>query len=98
MAGVITTKQRHIRQPARRRLTSWLAAWPLSASGKPPGLPRLTEGVGQRALVFSEGHLAGIITPSDASRMVDRLSPPGPGNPAAGNRWRPRLDDMSNHN
>lgn len=38
-------------------------------------LPRLTGGAGQRALIFSNGHLAGIITPSDVSRMVNRLSP-----------------------
>jgi hypothetical protein len=38
-------------------------------------LLRLTEGAGQRALVFSNGHLAGTITPSDVSRMVNRLSP-----------------------
>ncbi len=27
----------------------------------------------RRALVFSDGHLAGIITPSDITRMLDRL-------------------------
>lgn len=37
-------------------------------------LPRLTECAGRRALVFSDGHLAGIITPSDITCMMDRLS------------------------
>ena len=37
-------------------------------------LPRLTECADRRALVFSDGHLAGIITPSDIMRMIDRLS------------------------
>ena len=36
-------------------------------------LPRLTGCADQRALVFSHGHLAGIITPSDITRMIDRL-------------------------
>jgi len=36
-------------------------------------LPRLTECADRRALVFSDGHLAGIITPSDITRMIDRL-------------------------
>jgi Zn-dependent protease/CBS domain-containing protein len=36
-------------------------------------LPRLTECADRRALVFSDGHLAGIITPSDITRMMDRL-------------------------
>jgi Zn-dependent protease/CBS domain-containing protein len=36
-------------------------------------LPRLTECADRRALVFSDGHLAGIITPSDIARMIDRL-------------------------
>ena len=36
-------------------------------------LPRLTECAGRRALIFSNGHLAGIITPSDITRMIDRL-------------------------
>ncbi len=38
-------------------------------------LPRLTECADRRALVFSNGHLAGIITPSDITRMIDRLGP-----------------------
>jgi Zn-dependent protease/CBS domain-containing protein len=36
-------------------------------------LPRLTECADRRALVFSNGHLAGIITPSDITRMIDNL-------------------------
>lgn len=38
-------------------------------------LPHLTERADRRTLVFGNGHLAGIITPSDITRMVDRLSP-----------------------
>jgi Zn-dependent protease/CBS domain-containing protein len=38
-------------------------------------LPRLTESADRRALVLSNGHLTGIITPSDITRMVERLSP-----------------------
>ena len=38
-------------------------------------LPRLTECAERRALVFSNGHLAGIITPSDITWMIDRLGP-----------------------
>ena len=36
-------------------------------------LPRLTDCAGRCALVFSDGHLAGIITPSDITQMIDRL-------------------------
>jgi len=36
-------------------------------------LPRLTECADRRALVFSDGHLAGIISPSDVARMLQRL-------------------------
>jgi Zn-dependent protease len=36
-------------------------------------LPRLTECAGRRALVFSDGHLDGIITPSDITWMIGRL-------------------------
>jgi Zn-dependent protease/CBS domain-containing protein len=38
-------------------------------------LPRLTGCADQRALVFSDGQLAGIITPSDITGMLHRLSP-----------------------
>ena len=37
-------------------------------------LPRLTDCASRRVLVFSDGHLAGIITPSDITQMIDRLS------------------------
>ena len=37
-------------------------------------LPRLTECADRRTLVFSDGHLAGVITPSDITHMMDRLS------------------------
>ena len=36
-------------------------------------LPCLSDGAERRALVFSDGHLAGIITPSDINRMINRL-------------------------
>jgi Zn-dependent protease/CBS domain-containing protein len=36
-------------------------------------LPRLTECADRRALVFRDGRLAGIISPSDVARMLDRL-------------------------
>ena len=45
-----------------------LAAWQFPAVN-----PRLTVCADRRALVFSNGHLAGIITPSDITRMIDRL-------------------------
>jgi Zn-dependent protease/CBS domain-containing protein len=38
-------------------------------------LPRLTACADQRALVFRDGHLAGIVSPSDITRMLDRLGP-----------------------
>ena len=42
-------------------------------------LPRLNEGSENRALVFADGHLAGIVSPSDISRALDRFSRgPGP--------------------
>ena len=37
-------------------------------------LPRLNECSDNRALVFADGHLAGIVSPADISRAVDRLS------------------------
>ena len=36
-------------------------------------IPRLTACADQRALVFSNGKLAGIVSPSDIARMLDRL-------------------------
>jgi CBS domain-containing protein len=42
-------------------------------------LPRLHASSDNRALVFADGHLAGIVSPADISRAVDRLSRgPGP--------------------
>jgi Zn-dependent protease/CBS domain-containing protein len=42
-------------------------------------LPRLNECSDSRALVFADGHLAGIVAPADISRAVERLSrTPGP--------------------
>jgi Zn-dependent protease/CBS domain-containing protein len=36
-------------------------------------LPRLTACADRRALVFRDGHLAGIVSPSDIARVLDRL-------------------------
>jgi CBS domain-containing protein len=42
-------------------------------------LPRLNECSQGRALVFADGHLAGIVTPADISRALQRVSGnPGP--------------------
>ena len=42
-------------------------------------LPRLNECSESRALVFADGHLAGIVTPADISRALQRISGnPGP--------------------
>jgi Zn-dependent protease/predicted transcriptional regulator len=42
-------------------------------------LPRLNECSEDRALVFADGHLAGIVTPADISRALQRISGnPGP--------------------
>ena len=46
-------------------------------------LPRLNECSEGRALVFADGHLAGIVTPADISRALQRISGnPGPLGPA----------------
>jgi Zn-dependent protease/CBS domain-containing protein len=46
-------------------------------------LPRLNACSDSRALVFADGHLAGIISPTDISRALERLSRhPGPFQPA----------------
>ena len=46
-------------------------------------LPRLNACSENRALVFDNGHLAGIVSPSDISRTLQRLSrQPGPSEPA----------------
>ena len=46
-------------------------------------LPRLNECSERRALVFDDGHLAGIVSPADISRALERLtrSPSAPGSP-----------------
>jgi hypothetical protein len=36
-------------------------------------IPRLSACADQRALVFSKGNLVGIVSPSDITRMLDRL-------------------------
>ena len=42
-------------------------------------LPRLNAGSDSRVLVFADGHLAGIVSPADISRAVERLGrSPGP--------------------
>ncbi len=81
VTGLVTLDRiRHV--PASQRDRTRLAdiACPLAdiatASPQDPVadlLPRLTECADRRALVFSHGHLAGIITPSDITRMIDRL-------------------------
>jgi Zn-dependent protease/CBS domain-containing protein len=46
-------------------------------------LPRLNACSERRALVFTDGHLAGIVSPADISRALERLSrSPGPFEPA----------------
>lgn len=42
-------------------------------------LPRLTACADQRALVFRDGHLVGIVSPSDITRMANRLGQRRPG-------------------
>jgi hypothetical protein len=46
-------------------------------------LPRLNDCSNSRALVFDDGHLAGIISPADISRALERLTrnPGVPGSP-----------------
>jgi Zn-dependent protease/CBS domain-containing protein len=78
----LVTLSRIRRVPADQRDRTTLAqiACPLSdvATARPDEpvsdiLPHLTECADERALVFSNGHLDGIITPSDITRMLDRL-------------------------
>ena len=47
-------------------------------------LPRLNECSENRALVFADGHLAGIVSSADISRALERLSR-GPGTFASAN-------------
>jgi len=85
--GLVTVH--HVNQvPAGDRGTTTLrdAASPLSevARATPDEpvadlLPRLNAGSDSRVLVFADGHLAGIVSPADISRAVERLGrSPGP--------------------
>jgi Zn-dependent protease/CBS domain-containing protein len=81
VTGLVTFNR--IKQvPAARRDDTLLSdvACPLSevATASPDDsvadlIPRLTACADQRALVFSNGNLAGIVSPSDIARMLDRL-------------------------
>jgi CBS domain-containing protein len=81
VTGLVTFNR--IKQvPADRREETRLAdiACPLSdvATASPDDsvadlIPRLTACADQRALVFSNGNLVGIVSPSDIARMLDRL-------------------------
>jgi Zn-dependent protease len=81
VTGLVTFNR--IKQvPAARRAETVLAdiACPLSdvATASPQDsvadlLPKLTACADQRALVFSDGKLLGIVSPSDIARMLDRL-------------------------
>lgn len=81
VAGLVTLDRiKHV--PAGQRDLTRLAdiACPLTdvATAEPQDsmsdlLPRLTGCADQRALVFSNGYLAGIVTPSDITRMLDHL-------------------------
>ena len=64
----------------RARTTLGTAACPLAqvARATPDEpladlLPRLNASPDNRALVFSDGHLTGIVSPADVSRAVERL-------------------------
>ncbi len=81
VTGLVTFNR--IKQvPAARRQETVLAdiACPLSdvATASPDDsvadlIPRLTACADQRALVFRDGSLVGIVSPSDIARMLDRL-------------------------
>lgn len=83
VTGLVTFNR--IKQvPAARREETVLAdiACPLSdvATASPDDsvadlIPRLTACADQRALVFRNGNLVGIVSPSDIARMLDRLHP-----------------------
>jgi Zn-dependent protease/predicted transcriptional regulator len=89
--GLVTVKRIH-QVPAGERGQTALrdVACPLyevaratpdeSAADLLPGLNGCADG---RALVFDDGHLAGIVSPADISRALERLtrSPGGPGSP-----------------
>jgi CBS-domain-containing membrane protein len=78
LIGIMHLRKRCHSQRHRTRLAD--IACPLAdiATASPEDsvagiLPRLTDCADRRALVFSDGHLAGIIPPSDITRMIDRL-------------------------
>ena len=81
VAGLITVSRINQVPPDERgRTTLRDAACPLSevARATPDEpvadvLPRLNACSEDRALVFSDGHLAGIVSPADVSRAVERL-------------------------
>jgi Zn-dependent protease/CBS domain-containing protein len=84
--GLVTVRRIHQVPAAQRgRTTLRDAACPLSdvARATPDEpvadvLPRLNACSENRALVFTDGHLAGIVSPADISRALERLSH-GPG-------------------
>jgi len=85
--GLVTVHRTNQVPPAARGQTTLAdAACPLSdvARATPDEpvadvLPRLNECSERRALVFTDGHLAGIVSPADISRALERLSRnPGP--------------------
>jgi Zn-dependent protease/CBS domain-containing protein len=85
--GLVTVHRVHqVPADERGRTTLGDVACPLSdvARATPDEpvadvLPRLHASSDNRALVFADGHLAGIVSPADISRAVDRLSRgPGP--------------------
>jgi CBS domain-containing protein len=81
VTGLVTLNR--IREvPAARREQTLLGdiACPLSdvATASPDEsvadlIPRLTACSDQRALVFRDGNLVGIVSPTDITRMLDRL-------------------------
>jgi hypothetical protein len=85
-AGLVTVHRvNQVPAAERGRIPLRDAACPLSdvaraTPGEPVAdvLPRLNACSENRALVFADGHLAGIVSPADISRAVERLSR-GPG-------------------
>jgi Zn-dependent protease/CBS domain-containing protein len=87
VVGLVTVHRLNQVPPAARgQTTLGDAACPLSevaqaTPGEPVAdvLPRLNACAERRALVFTDGHLAGIVSPADISRALERLSRnPGP--------------------
>jgi Zn-dependent protease/CBS domain-containing protein len=81
VTGLVTVNRiRQVPPEDRDRITIADIACPLAdvATAAPDDsvadlLPRLTACTDRRALVFRDGRLAGIISPSDIARMLDRL-------------------------